>query len=346
MIRDLEEGPRKGDFGGIMANIELTLACEDYDRTRALRDGLVKPEGIDLNYVALPVEEIFWRMLHFQEFDAAEMSMGAYHVDASRGHRPFIAIPVFPSRMFRHRCIFVNTASGIEKPEDLKGRRVGVPEYTMTASVWVRGMLQHDFGVEARDVHWIQGGVEQPGRKDRVPFDAPDGVEIDTEEERTLDDMLEKGDIDALVSARMPSCFVRRAPGITRLFRDCRAAEMDYFRRTGLFPIMHCIVVRREIYEAHPWVTQNLYKAFCQAKDLCVSQIYDTNVLRTHNLWYLFEYEETVDLMGEDYWPYGFESNRKTLETFHSYLLEQGVIKNPVDLESLYASNTREAFKI
>lgn len=329
-----------------MADLELTLACEDYDRTRGLRDGLVKPEGIDLHYVALPVEEIFWRMLHFQEFDAAEMSMGAFHVDASRGHRPFVAIPVFPSRMFRHRCIFVNTDSGIEKPEDLKGKVVGVPEYTMTASVWVRGMLQHDYGVQPEDVHWMQGGVEQPGRKDRVPFEPPAGVKIDTEQERTLNEMLECGDIDALVSARMPACFVERSPKIERLFVDCEAVEKDYFRRTGLFPIMHVIVVRKAIYEAHPWITQNLYKAFCQAKELCTAQIYDTNVLRTSQLWSLFEYEETTELMGQDFWPYGFEANRHPLETFHSYLLEQGMIKEPLDLESLYAPNTREAFKI
>ena len=213
----------------------------------------------------------------------------------------------------------------------------------MTASVWVRGMLQHDYGVEAKDVHWIQGGVEQPGRKDRVPFDAPAGVEIDTEEERTLDDMLEKGDIDALVSARMPSCFVRRAPGITRLFEDCRAAEIGLLPPPGLFPIMHCVGSRREITgpTGYPEPLQGVLSA-----RTCACRRSTTPTCCAHTSFGPVEYEETVDLMGEDYWPYGFENNRKTLETFHSYLLEQGVIKNPVDLASLYAANTREAFKI
>jgi 4,5-dihydroxyphthalate decarboxylase len=329
-----------------MGDIRLTLACEDYDRTRALRDGLVRPNGIDLNYLVMPVEEIFWRMLHFEEFDAAEMSMGAFHVDAARGHMPFIAIPVFPSRSFRHRCIFVHNGSGIERPEDLKGRRVGLPEYTMTAAIWVRGILQHEYGVDPKEVHWFQGGVEQPGRKDRVEFDTPPGVRLETIEDRTLNDMLEAGDIDALISARMPACFVNQSGRVSRLFEDCKHAEMDYFRRTGIFPIMHVIVVRAAIYEEKPWVCQSLFDAFCGAKDICLSQIYDTNILRTSLPWTVVEYEQTRRLMGEDFWPYGFEANRGVLETFHSYLVEQGMIKGRLELEKLFARNTLETFKI
>ncbi|MCH7569441.1 MAG: ABC transporter substrate-binding protein [Deltaproteobacteria bacterium] len=329
-----------------MGDLHLTLACEDYDRTRALRDGLVKPEGIDLNYVALPVEEIFWRMLRFEEFDVAEMSMGAFHVDASRGRSSFIAIPVFPSRTFRHRCIFVNSKSGIERPEDFKGKRVGVPEYTMTASVWLRGMLQHDFGVSLEQVHWVQGGVEQPGRRDRVEFEPPPGIHLEMVKDRTLNDMLEVGDIDALMTARMPACFVQGSPHVRRLFGDFKSAEIDYFRRTGLFPIMHVIVIRADIYKNNPWVSQSLYKAFCAAKDMCLNQIYDTNILRTSLPWTVAEYEDVRELMGEDFWPYGFEANRKNLETFHTYLLEQGLIKKPLELERLFATNTLTAFKI
>ncbi|MFQ5683576.1 MAG: ABC transporter substrate-binding protein [Candidatus Binatia bacterium] len=329
-----------------MGDVHLTLACEDYDRTRALRDGLVKPEGIKLNYLALPVEEIFWRMLHFEEFDAAEMSMGALHVAASQGHLPFIAIPVFPSRTFRHRCIFVNAKAGIERPEDLKGKKFGVPEYTMTASVWLRGMLQHDFGVEPKDVQWIQGGVEQPGRRDRVAFEPPAGIRLEMIEDRTLNDMLDAGEIDALMTARMPACFVQGSAGVRRLFKDFKQVEIGYFKRTGIFPIMHVIVVRAGVYEKNPWVCQSLYKAFCEAKDLCFSRIYDTNILRTSLPWTIAEYEEVRDMMTEDFWPYGFEPNRKVLETFHSYLLEQGMLKKPLNLETLYAPNTREAFKI
>jgi 4,5-dihydroxyphthalate decarboxylase len=330
-----------------MSDIRLTLACEDYDRTRALGDGSVKPEGIELNYLALPVEEIFWRMLRYEEFDVAELSMGAFLVDSAQGRRPFIAIPVFPSRTFRHRCIFVNVSSGIERPEDLKGKRVGLPEYTMTAAVWLRGLLQHEYGVSPQEVHWFQGGEEQPGRKDRVEFDLPTGIRLEMlPGDKTLNEMIESGGIDALISPRMPSCFVRGSPRVRRLFPDFKRAEMDYFRRTGIFPIMHAVVIRMRLYEESPWVAQSLHKAFCEAKDLCLRQIYDSNVLRTSLPWTVAEYEEVRDLMGEDYWPYGFGPNRRVLETLHAYLLEQGLIGKRLELEKLFAPNTLEAFKI
>jgi 4,5-dihydroxyphthalate decarboxylase len=330
-----------------MADIHLTLACEDYDRTRPLRDGSVKAEGIDLNYLALPVEEIFWRMLRYEEFDVAELSMGAFLVDSARGRRPFIALPVFPSRTFRHRCIFVNVSSGIERPEDLKGKRVGLPEYTMTAAVWLRGLLQHEYGVQPEDIHWLQGGEEQPGRKDRVEFDLPPRVRLEViPQDRTLNEMIESGEIDALMSPRMPSCFVRGSPRVRRLFPDFKRVEMDYFRRTAIFPIMHVVVIRAGLYAQNPWVAQSLYKAFCEAKDLCFSQIYDSNILRISLPWTVSECEEARLLMGEDYWPYGFSANRHVLETLHSYLLEQGLIEKRLDLEKLFAPNTLEAFKI
>ena len=329
-----------------MSDITLTLACEDYDRTRALRDGTVKAEGIDLNYVPLEVEEIFWRMCRFEEFDAAELSMGAFLVAAAQGRHPFVAIPVFPSRTFRHRCIFVNTASGITKPEDFRGKRVGVPEYTMTAAVWLRGMFQHEYGVRPEDVLWVQGGEEQPGRKDRVDFDLPEGIRLEVVQDKTLNEMIESGAIDALMSPRMPSSFLRGSPRVQRLFPDYKRAEMDYFRRTGIFPIMHVIVIRKKIHDEHPWVAGSLYKAFSEAKDRCFANLYDSNILRISLPWTVAEYEETRALMGGDYWPYGFAPNRHVLETLHGYLLEQGLIKQKLDLESLFASSTREAFKI
>lgn len=330
-----------------MADLKLTLACEDYDRTRALRDGSVKPDGIEINYLALPVEEIFWRMLRYQEFDAAELSMGAFLVAAARGYRPFVAIPVFPSRTFRHRCIFIHSGSGITKAQDLGGKRVGVPEYTMTAAVWLRGLFQHEYGISPREVDWFQGGEEEPGRKDRVDFDLPPGIRLQViAQNRTLNEMIESGEIDVLMSPRMPSCFRRGSPHVRRLFPDFKRVEMDYFRRTGIFPIMHGIAMRADLYEKHPWVAQSLFKAFCEAKDRCFSEIYDTNVLRRSLPWEAAEYEETIELMGSDYWPYGFAANRHVLETLHSYLLEQGLIKQGLDLEKLFAPGTLEAFKI
>ncbi len=330
-----------------MGNLNLTLGCEDYDRTRALRDGSVKPEGIDLTYLVLPVEEIFWRMLRYEDFDIAELSMGAFFVAAAQGRRSFMAIPVFPSRTFRHRCIFVNSSAGIERPEDLKGKRVGVPEYTMTASVWLRGLFQHEYGVAPEEIHWYQGGEEQPGRKDRVEFDLPPKIRLEViPQDRTLNAMIESGEIDALMSPRMPSCFLSGSQKVRRIFPDYKRVEMDYFRKTGLFPLMHLMVIRMGVYEKNPWVAQSLYKTFCEAKDLCFSHIYDSNVLRNSLPWTIADYEETRLLMGEDYWPYGFAANRHGLETLQSYLLEQGLIKKSLDLEKLFAPNTLEAFKV
>jgi len=329
-----------------MSNLHLTLACENYDRTRPLKDGLIKPEGIELNYLVMSVEEIFWRMMKYEEFDVSELSMGAFLTAAAHGRRPFTAIPVFPSRTFRHRCIFINTASGIQRPEDLRGKRMGVPEYSMTAAVWLRGLFQHEHGILPSEIHWIQAGEENPGRKDRVDFEMPAGVRLESKVDRTLNEMIESGEIDAMMSPRMPTCFLHGSPRVRRLFPNYRQAEMDYFKKTGLFPIMHVIVIKRSIYEKEPWVAQTLYKAFCEAKDLCMRELYETNILRVSLPWTSAEYEQTRDLMTADYWPYGLAPNRTNLETLHGYLYEQGLIKQKRDLDELFARETREAFKI
>jgi 4,5-dihydroxyphthalate decarboxylase len=329
-----------------MGSIQLTLACEDYDRTRPIKDRRIKPEGIELNYLVMSVEEIFWRMMKYEEFDISELSMGAFLTAAARGRRPFVAIPVFPSRTFRHRCIFINTASGIRGPEELRGKRMGVPEYSMTAAVWLRGLFQHEYGIPPSEIHWIQAGEEQPGRKDRVDFEMPPGVRLESKNDRTLNEMIASGEIDAMMSPRMPSCFLEGAPNVRRLFSNYRQEEMKYFAKTGLFPIMHVIVIKRAIYEKDPWVAQTVYKAFCEAKDLCMRELYDTNILRVSLPWTSAEYEDTCDLMTADYWPYGLTSNRKNLETLHGYLYEQGLIKQRLHLDELFARETLEAFKI
>ncbi len=329
-----------------MGDLLLTLACEDYDRTRPLKDGRIKAEGIELNYLAMPVEEIFWRMMKYEEFDVSELSMGAFLTAAARGRRPFVGIPVFPSRSFRHRCVFVHTAARIEKPEYLRGKRVGVPEYSMTAAVWLRGLFEHEYGVPPREIHWIQAGEEEPGRKDRVDFEMPSGIRIEIRSDRTLNEMIESGEIDAMISPRMPTCFVEHSPRVRRLFPNYRQVEMDYFRRTGLFPIMHAIVIKRSVYEKAPWVAQALYKAFCAAKELCMKQLYDTNILRISLPWTSAEYEETRDLMSEDYWPYGLSSNRHNLQTLHGYLCEQGLIRQKLNLDEWFAPEIAGEFKI
>jgi 4,5-dihydroxyphthalate decarboxylase len=329
-----------------LGNFQLTLACEDYDRTRPLREGTVKAEGIDLNYLVMPVEEIFWRMMKYEEFDASELSMGAFLTAAARSHRPFIAIPVFPSRTFRHRCIFAHTASGITKVEDLKGRRMGVPEYSMTAAVWLRGMFEHDYGVRPSEIHWVQAGEEHPGRKDRVDFEMPPGVRLESRPDTTLNAMIESGEIDAMMSPRMPSCFLKGSAKVARLFPNYRQVEMEYFKRTGLFPIMHVIVIKRSVYDKERWLAQSLYKAFCEAKEICLRNLYDTNILRVSLPWTAAEYEATCELMSPDFWPYGVEPNRKNLETLNGYLYEQGLITQKLNLDELFARETAEAFKI
>lgn len=329
-----------------MSNLYLTLACEDYDRTRPLKDGIVKTEGIELNYLVMTVEEIFWRMMKYEEFDVSELSVGAFLTAAAHGRRPFIAIPVFPSRTFRHRCIFVNTGSGVRRIEDLRGKRMGVPEYSMTAAVWLRGMFEHEYGVPPSDIHWVQAGEEHPGRKDRVEFEMPAGVTMESRPDTTLNMMIENGEIDAMMSPRMPTCFLEGSPRVKRLFANYRQAEMDYFKKTGLFPIMHVIVIKRSIYEREPWIAQTLYKAFCAAKALCMKELYDTNILRISLPWTSAEYEQTRDLMTADYWPYGLGPNRRNLETLHGYLYEQGLIKQKLNLDELFARETVESFKI
>src|SRR5262245_52164690 len=240
-----------------MTNLRLTLACGPYDRTQPLRDGSITPQGIDLTYVTLQPAEIFWRMLQFKEFDVAEMSLSNYTTLVSSGDAPFIAIPVYPSRVFRHGYFFINTGKGIASPRDLKGKRGGVPEYSMTAAVYMRGLLQHEYGVKPSDVEWVQGRADRLGRTLRADVrltQAPAGVE--------LGDMLARGEIDFLMTANNPLSFRRGAPTVRRLFENYAEVEKDYYRRTRIYPIMHTVVIRRDVWARDPWVALSLYQAF------------------------------------------------------------------------------------
>ena len=326
--------------------LNLSLAAYRYDRTEALRDGRVRPEGVNLNCLTLRVEEIFWRQAQHREFDIAEFSLGGYVVRRGRGADDLVAIPVFPSRYFRQSCIFVNTGSGIQGPEDLRGRRVGVPEYQMTAAVWARGALSDDYGVRAEDVEWIQGGLEDPGR---IPFEpvSPPGVTLGfAPPDRSLAAMLGSGEIDALVTARTPSSFRRDGGPVRRLFDHPWEVERDYFRRTGIFPIMHTVVIKRELLDANPWLAVTMLTAFSEAKRLATNELTQTSALPI-SLPFLVEHAyETMDLMGEDFWPYGVEENRTTLETFVRYMHEQGLIREPMPIEALFAPGTERSFRV
>jgi 4,5-dihydroxyphthalate decarboxylase len=324
--------------------IALTLACDLYDRTAPLAVGDIRPTGIDLTVLCLPVEEIFWRMNRHAEFDAAEMSFSSYLVRRSRGDDGLQAIPVFPSRMFRHSGIYVNADAGIERPEDLRGRRVGVPEYQLTANVWIRGILEDDHGVRPEDVVWVRGGLEQPGRVEKLAVDVP-GVRIEelgpTE---TLARLLADGAIDAYMGPRAPSTFDGRR--VRRLFADYRAVEEAYFARTGIFPIMHTVVLRRDVVERAPWVARSLYDAFCRAKERALARLGDPVALADLLPWLLDEVERTRRLMGADWWPFGVEPNRRALETLVRYSHRQGLAARAVPVGELFIASTLDEYKI
>jgi 4,5-dihydroxyphthalate decarboxylase len=330
-----------------MTRLRLTLACWDYDRTRALADGSIAPDGIDLTYLSLPVEETFFRMLRYREFDAAEMSLSSYAVSLMREEPPFIAIPVFPSRFFRHSSIFVSTASGITEPKQLAGKRIGTPEYQMTAPVWIRGILQDEYGVDPASCEYLTGGEEEPGRDEKLKLDLPAKFKLSRiGAQQTLSAMLATGEIDAMHTARAPSTFQTAPHAVRRLFEDYVEVERAYFRKTRIFPIMHTIVLRRDLYHAHPWIARSLQKAFHLAQRKTYDDLAITAALKTMLPWQVAYVEETRRELGEDWWAYGLEPNRHVLDSFLRYHHEQGLSHRRLAPEELFAPETLEGFKI
>jgi 4,5-dihydroxyphthalate decarboxylase len=330
-----------------MAKLALTLGCWNYDRTRALMDGTVRPDGIELNYLNMPVEETFFRMARFREFDVAEMSLSSYTVSLNSEARPFIAIPVFPSRFFRHSCIFIHKGAGIREPKDLIGKRVGVPEYQMTAPVWIRGILSDHYGVPIDSVTYFTGGEEEPNRIEKIKLNLPANIKVEPiGAGKTLAQMLRDGEIDAFHTARKPSTHDTAPDRVGRLFENYIDVERAYFRSTGIFPIMHTVVIRRDVYEQNRWVAQALNKAFIEAQRRTYEDLKETAALKAMFPFAHAYIEETLRDMGDDYWPYGLEKNRETLATFLRYHHEQGLSKRRLQPEDLFAPETLEAFKI
>ena len=328
-----------------MANLNLTIGCWDYDRVLGLMDGRVRPTGIDVTFLNMIVEETFFRMLRAQEFDVSELSMSSYVVSLFKPNRPFVAIPVFPSRFFRHYCIYVNADAGITKPADLIGKRIGTPEYQMTAPVWIRGILDEHYGVPVDSVTYVTGGEEAPNRDEKLKLDLPDNIKVERiGPNQTLAQMLANGEIDALHTARKPSSFdgVR----VKRLFPDFVPVEQAYWRQTGIFPIMHVIAIRREIYDSNRWIAMNLYQAFKEAQQLCYEGLRETAALKGMLPWFNAHVEETFAMMGEDFWPYGVEKNRKTLETFLRYHHQSGLSPRLLGVDEMFAPVTMEEFVI
>jgi 4,5-dihydroxyphthalate decarboxylase len=318
-----------------MAKLRLTLACGPYDRTQALRDGTIAPDGIELTYLDVQAAEIFWRMLQYREFDVSEMSLSNYITLVAQGEAPFVAIPVFPSRVFRHGYIFVNTAKGIERPSDLVGKRGGVPEYSQTAAVYIRGLLEHEYGVKPSQVEWVQGRLSRLAHG--LPPDvrvtaAPPGVE--------LSDLLVRGEIDFLTTGNNPLPFRRGVPSVQRLFPNYRALEQDYYRRTRIYPIMHTVVIRRDVYERDPWVAPSLYRAFVAAKEHCYRLLLETGSPKASFAWLQPTIEEEQAIIGADWFPYGIAPNRASLEALLQYTHEQGLTERRVRIEELFAPGT------
>ena len=330
-----------------MSKLKLTFGCWNYDRTRALMDGSIQPDGIDLNYLNMPVEETFFRMLRHQEFDVAEMSLSSYSVSLFKEPRPFVAIPVFPSRFFRHSCIYVNANSGIREAKDLIGKRIGNPEYQMTAPVWIRGILQDHYGVPVDSVTYFTGGEEAPGRAEKIKLDLPANITVQSiGPTQTLAQMLLDGEIDALYTARMPSSFLTGSGKVKRLFEDYEQVERNYFKETKMFPIMHTVAIRREVYEANRWVARSMMKALEESQRRAYEDLYETAALKTMLPWLTSHVEQVKAEMGSDYWPYGFEKNQATLSTFLRYHFEQGLSKRLLTPQELFVPESLEAFVI
>ena len=332
----------------LTTRLRLSLACWDYDRTAQLRGGQIAPAGIDLTYVTLPAEETFFRMLRHQEFDAAEMSLSSYVLTLRRPDPPFVAIPAFPSRMFRHGSIYIPAHSELPGPSALAGRTVGVPEYQMTAAVWIRGILAEHYGVPVDSVHYRTGGLHDPGRTEKLPLSLPDNIDVQSiGTGETLDGLLAAGRIDALYTARAPRSFRRDQPGgVRRLFADAKAVEREYFRQTSIFPIMHTIVLRRAVYERNRWIARSLLDAFVRAKAAAYAELAEVTALKYTLPWAVTDAEEAVALMGEDFWPYGLTANRHTLEVFLRYSYDQGLAHRLLSPDELFAAETLEEIHV
>ena len=330
-----------------MVEVPITIACGNYDRTRAIRDGRVNVDGCAVTYLPLYPEEIFHRAFKFQEFDVSELSFSSYLRTVAAGTSPYIGIPAFVSRIFRHSGIYIRKDAGISKPEDLRGKRIGVPEYQITAVVWMRGMMQHEYGVKPTEIHWVNGGQEQPGRGERTPLKPIPGLDLTpVPGGKTLVGMLRDGELDALFTARAPSSFIKGEPHIARLFPDIRAAEEAYFKKTNLFPIMHLIGIKKTLVEQYPWLPTSVFKAFIEAKALAMIDLEDVNALMVTLPWLVAETAETKAIMGDDFWKYGVHENMREIEALTQYAFEQGLVDRKLRAEELFATPTFEMSKV
>lgn len=326
-----------------MAKTKLSIACIMTDRSRPLFDGRVTMPDFELEPLDIEPEEIFRRALNEKSFDVTELSMGSHITTTARGDAAYIAVPVFLSRVFRHSAIFVRTDRGIRTGADLAGRRIGVPEYQQTAGVWVRGILRDQYGVDTTKMSWRTGGLEKAGLAERIKVDLAPGHDVAAiGPTQTLNQMLADGEIDAIFSPRSPSCYDKRSAPVDRLFPDYMTAEKDYFRKTGFFPIMHALTVRKDIAEKHPTLPKQLFDAFVKAKALSLNELSLNNVLRVSLPWAPVNYEDAQAVMGRNVWPYGFKENRDEIAAMTRYVHDDGLARRIVDPAELFHPSTLE----
>lgn len=329
-----------------MSKLQLSVAMGDYDRTRALYDGRVQIDGVDPVYMLLNPEEMFFRAMRSRDFDIAELSFSSYLVKHAQGDCPYIAVPVFLSRAFRHTSIYVRK-DRIKRPADLKGRRVGLPEYQLTANVWARAILQDDYGVRPEDVTWVRGGIDTPGRPEKIVLQLPPGVRVEAAPEgTTISELLDRGEIDGFIGPRPPNRVALRNPNIGWLFDDPTAEAKDYYRRTGVFPIMHVVGIRKELAQAHPWLPMAVFKAFSAAKAQALELLSDTSATKVTLPFVEEQLKAAREALGEDYWSYGVPAARKTLETFVRHHHAQGLSRRLVAVEELFHPATYETYSI
>ena len=326
-----------------MEKLTLTLAIGNYDHVRDVIDGQVPVQGANLIVLNLPPEEVFFRFTLHREWDVSEMSMGTYVSMRSQEDKSITALPVFVSRVFRHSMIYVSEGGGITKPDQLKGKRVGIPQWTQTAAIYSRGYLAHDAGVPLDSIDWVQGGVNEAGRIEKMKLKLPDGVRYRNVPDRSLSDMLLAGDLDAVLSARPPRAL---GQGVRRLFENYEQAEEAYFRKTGIFPIMHVLAVKTELLERYPWLAMNLYKTFEEAKRRSMERLQDITASYAPLPWLRSYSDRMKALFGQDFWPYGLEPNRKTLEAFLLFAHEQGVCHRKVEPEELFPKQVLSSYRV
>jgi 4,5-dihydroxyphthalate decarboxylase len=329
-----------------MAKLQLSIAMGDYDRTRPLLDGRVQIDGVDPVYMTLYPEEMFFRAMRSQDFDITELSFSSYVVKSANGDCPYVAVPVFLSRAFRHTSIYVRK-DRIARPEDLRGKRVGVPEYQLTANVWARAILQDDFGVAPAEIRWVRGGIETPGRPEKIPLQLPAGVVLENAPDgTTISGLLDRGEIDGFMAPRPPSGAALSNPHVGWLFDDPTAVAKDYYRRTGIFPIMHVVGVRKALVDRHPWLPGAIFKAFSRAKALALEALSDTSATKVTLPFVEEQLRAARQTLGEDYWSYGVGGNAATLEAFLRHHHAQGLSARRLAVDELFHPSTYETYAI